>query len=311
LKIALLGANGQLGQTFLEEGALATFGEVIPVTRDGQVSGVGQGEAADLSSPDGIAVLLDRIKPDVIINAAAYTAVDRAEQEEALATRINGASVGAIGRWAAAHHALVLHYSTDYVFDGQSEQPYAIDATTAPLGAYGRSKLAGEEALVASDAHHMIFRTAWVYAAHGHNFMRTMLRLGAERDELRVVADQHGAPTSTLLIVRGTLAALRTWNQAPTNERARMEGTYHLVASGSTTWHDFATAIFDEALQRGLIKRKPAVTAIGSADFPTPAKRPAYSVLENSHFQKQFAFTLPDWRLGLNEVMSELSKATH
>jgi len=309
LKIALLGANGQLGQTFLKDGALAARGTITAVTRDGRVEGNYAGEAADLSSPDSISALLDRIRPDVIINAAAYTAVDRAEQEEALATQVNGAAVEALARWAADHQALVLHFSTDYVFDGQGKHPYAIDSATAPLGAYGRSKLAGEKALVKSGAHHMIFRTAWVYAAHGQNFLRTMLRLGADRDELRVVADQHGAPTSTQLIVRGTLAALDAWHQASPTERARMEGIHHLVASGSTTWHGFATAIFEEAMERGLVERKPTVTAIGTADFPTPAKRPAYSVLDNSGFQEHFAFALPDWRIGLNEVIHELSTA--
>ena len=311
MKILLLGANGQLGQTFLKEGTLATLGDVVPVTRDGLVSGSSPGVAGDLSSPEGIAAALDQVQPDVIVNAAAYTAVDRAEQEEELATQINGASVGVIGQWAAARGALVLHYSTDYVFDGQSEQPYAVDDATSPLGAYGRSKLAGEQSLAASGAHHMVFRTAWVYASHGQNFMRTMLRLGAERNELRVVADQRGAPTSTLLIVSGTLAALRAWNKASAEERGKLEGTYHLVAGGSTTWHGFATAIFDEAFERGLIAKKPTVTAIGTADFPTPAKRPAYSVLDNSSFEKQFAFALPDWQQGLREVMAELSTHAH
>jgi dTDP-4-dehydrorhamnose reductase len=310
LKIALLGANGQLGQTFLKEGSLAQLGRLVAVTRDGQVAGMDQGEAGDLNSPEGIVAALERIQPDVIINAAAYTAVDRAEREEELAMRINGASVGAIGQWAATRDALVLHYSTDYVFDGQSQQPYEVDSATAPLGAYGRSKLAGEQALAASGARHMIFRTAWVYASHGQNFMRTMLRLGAERDELRVVADQRGAPTSTLLIVRGTLAALQAWNKASAGERSKLEGVYHLVAGGSTTWHGFATAIFEEAFKHGLIAKKPAVAAIGTADFPTPAKRPAYSVLDTSWFEKQFAYPLPDWQQGLSEVIAELSPPT-
>ncbi|QNK02735.1 dTDP-4-dehydrorhamnose reductase [Dyella telluris] len=311
MKILLLGANGQLGQTFLKESALTTFGEVVPVTRDGQLSGGMTGVAGDLSSPEGMTAVLDRVQPDVIINAAAFTAVDRAEQEEKLATRVNGESVGAIGAWAASNDALVLHYSTDYVFDGSSAEPYAVDAATAPLGAYGRSKLAGERALAGSGARHMIFRTAWVYAAHGHNFLRTMLRLGAERDELRIVADQHGAPTSTGLIVRGTLAALDVWSKASGNERSKLEGTHHLVASGTTTWHGFAVAIFDEAFRRGLIAKKPVVTPIDTADFPTPAKRPAYSVLENADFQKRFGFVLPDWQQGLLDVMGELSIPTH
>lgn len=311
MKVALLGANGQLGQTFLKQGTLARLGTLVAVTRDGQVAGAVHGEAGDLASPEGIVATLDRIRPDVIINAAAYTAVDRAEQEEDLATRVNGASVGAIGAWAASHNALVLHYSTDYVFDGSSAQPYAIDAATAPLGAYGRSKLAGERALAESGARHMTFRTAWVYAAHGQNFLRTMLRLGAERDELRVVADQHGAPTSTGLIVRGTLAALEKWVKTSGDDRSKFEGVHHLVASGTTTWHGFATTIFEEAFRRGLIAKKPVVAAIGTADFPTPAKRPAYSVLENSEFQERFGFVLPDWQQGLHDVMSELSTQTH
>lgn len=307
MRIALLGANGQVGQTFLKDGALASLGTVIPITRDGQVFDGRQGEAGDLSSPEGIVAVLDRIRPDVIVNAAAYTAVDRAEQEESLATRVNGASIGAIGDWASAYGSLVLHYSTDYVFDGRGKQPYTVDAPTAPLGAYGRSKLAGEQALAASGAQHLIFRTAWVYAAHGQNFLRTMLRLGIDRDELRVVADQRGAPTSTHMIVRGTAAALRAWMEASPAIRSGLAGTYHLVASGATTWHGFAAAIFDEAFERGMIARKPVVTAIGTADFPTPATRPAYSVLDNSLFEKRFATTLPDWRHGLNEVMDELS----
>jgi dTDP-4-dehydrorhamnose reductase len=307
LKIALLGANGQLGRSFVREGSLASLGVLIPVSRDGKLIEGGHGEAGDLASPDGIRDLLDRTQPDIIVNAAAYTAVDRAEQEEDLATLVNGGAVRAIGEWAARSGALVLHYSTDYVFDGGARSPYPIDAPTAPIGAYGRGKLAGELALRASGAHHLVFRTAWVYAAHGHNFLRTMLRLGAERDQLRVVADQYGAPTSTNLIVAGTVAALKRWLALPEAARGELEGTYHLVASGETTWHGFASAIFEQAVEHGLLARKPDVQAIGTADFPTPAKRPAYSVLDNTRFQKQFAFTLPHWSDGLAEVIRELS----
>ncbi|ULU25217.1 dTDP-4-dehydrorhamnose reductase [Dyella terrae] len=310
MKIVLLGANGQLGQTFLQDGNLATLGNVIPVTRDGNVLGIGYGEPGDLSDQQAIVNLLERIQPDIIVNAAAYTAVDRAEQEEVLATRINGDAVDVVGAWAAKHDALVVHYSTDYVFDGASAMPYAVDAGTGPVGAYGRSKLAGENALRASGAQHMMFRTAWVYAPHGQNFLRTMLRLGAERDELRVVADQHGAPTSTQLIVDGTLAALRKWKQTLPGDRTELQGTHHLVASGHTTWHGFADAIFDAALRKELIARKPRVTAISTAEFPTLAQRPVYSVLDNSRFQQIFAFTLPDWRHGLDDVIDELSSGT-
>lgn len=308
MNILLLGANGQLGQTFLKQGGLARLGCLVPACRDGRLVDGSRGESADLSDLDGLTALLDRVHPDLIVNAAAYTAVDRAEQEEAQALRINGDALGLLGRWAAAHHALVVHYSTDYVFDGRAESPYPVDAPTAPLGAYGRSKLAGEEALRASGAAHFIFRTAWVYAAHGHNFLRTMLRLGSERDELRVVADQHGAPTSTDLIVQGTLAALDRWLPATPDQRRAMQGTHHLVASGQTTWHGFAVAIFEQAVARGVLQRAPTVDAIATHDFPTPAKRPAYSVLDNTSFTATFGYELGDWRDGLIDVIARLDR---
>ena len=311
MKILLLGANGQLGRTFLDHGGLATRGKLVAASRDGVLAAGGNGEAADLSIPASLPVLLDRVRPDVIVNAAAYTAVDRAEQEEALATRVNGEAVGALGHWAAAHGALLIHYSTDYVFDGKQAQPYAVDAPTGPLGAYGRSKLAGEQALRNSGADHFIFRTAWVYAAHGHNFLRTMLRLGAERDELCVVSDQHGAPTDTGLIVDGTLVALDRWLQSDGARRRVLAGTHHLVASGATTWHGFASAIFDEAAALGLLAHPPRVVAIGSAEFPTPAVRPAWSLLDNGGFLQYFDFPLPDWQHGLYDVMRRLAASGH
>ena len=309
MRILLLGANGQLGRTFLDDGGLAVRGEWVAASRDGVLTDGRSGEIAELAEPASLAALLDRIEPDVIINAAAYTAVDRAEQEPELANRVNGEAVGVLGAWAKAHAALVIHYSTDYVFDGGQSSPYAVDAPTAPLGAYGRSKLAGELALRDSGADHLIFRTAWVYAAHGHNFLRTMLRLGNERDELRVVADQHGAPTDTALIVRASLAALDRWQQADVVERRQLSGMHHLVASGATTWHGFATSIFEQAAAHGLITRKPRVIPIASAEFPTPAVRPAWSLLDNSGFQRHFEFPLPDWQRGLDEVMHQLARS--
>jgi dTDP-4-dehydrorhamnose reductase len=307
VKTLLLGANGQLGRTFVEQRGLATRGELIAATREGALTGGGRGEIADLSAPAGLPLLLDRVRPDVIINAAAYTAVDRAEQEEALATRVNGEAVGVLGRWAAAHGALVIHYSTDYVFDGHQSAPYTVDAATAPLGVYGRSKLAGEVALRDSGAAHLLLRTAWVYAAHGKNFLRTMLRLGAERDELRVVADQHGAPTDTTLIVHASLAALDAWQRADAGNRWRMQGTHHLVASGVTTWHGFASAIFEQAVAHGLLARAPRVVPITSAEFPTPAHRPAWSVLDTAGFRDTFGVALPDWQVGLRSVIAQLA----
>jgi dTDP-4-dehydrorhamnose reductase len=311
VKVLLLGANGQLGRTFLDHGGLRDRGELVAASRDGVLTGGGSGEIADLAVPANLPSLLNRVRPDVIVNAAAYTAVDRAEQEPGLATRINGEAVGVLGNWAAVHGALVIHYSTDYVFDGAQSQPYAVDAMTAPLGAYGRSKLAGEQALRDSGADHLILRTAWVYAAHGQNFLRTMLRLGGERDELRVVADQHGAPTDTALIVRASLAALDRWQQADPLQRQQLSGTHHLVASGTTTWHGFATAIFEQAAAHGLIARKPRVIPIVSADFPTPAVRPAWSLLDNSGFQRHFEFPLSNWQQGLDDVMRHLATSGH
>lgn len=307
MKILLLGANGQLGRSFVEDGRLAQLGDLRTASRDGQRFDGVSIDTADLAEPDSLESLLDVVRPDVIVNTAAYTAVDRAEQEEALATRVNGEAVGVIGQWSAAHDALVVHYSTDYVFDGGARLPYRTDDPTGPLGAYGRSKLAGEQALAVSGANHLIFRTAWVYAAHGHNFMRTMLRLGGERDALNVVADQFGAPTSTDVIVEGTLAALAAWKTADVDKRRTMQGIHHLVASGTTTWHGFAEAIFEVARQRGLLARVPAVRAIGTAEFPTPARRPAWSVLSNEDMLVHFGYAAPAWRAALDRVMDQLA----
>ena len=305
MNVLLLGANGQLGRSFLDDGGLARFGAVKAASRDGELTDGQRGKVADLSVPEQLPALLDRLQPQLIVNAAGYTAVDRAEQEEPLATRVNGEAVGILGQWAARHGALVVHYSTDYVFDGRSTVPYSVDAPTAPLGAYGRSKLAGEQALRASGADHLIFRTAWVYAAHGRNFLRTMLGLHA-REELRVVADQHGTPTSTDLLVRASLAALDRWQHAGA-ERQALYGTHHLVAGGATTWCGFAEAIMAGAVESGLIKQSPRIIAIGTADFPTPAKRPEWSVLDNSGFAHTFGYPLPDWQEGLREVIGQVA----
>jgi dTDP-4-dehydrorhamnose reductase len=306
--ILLLGANGQLGRGFIEQGSLSALGNVIAASRDGTRFDEGPAEIADLATPATLSALLEKLRPGIIINTAAYTAVDRAEQEEALATAVNGEAVEVIAQWAASHRALVVHYSTDYVFDGQATAPYAVDAATAPLGAYGRSKLAGEQALQASGAAYLLFRTAWVYAPHGHNFLRTMLRLGADRDELRVVADQHGAPTSTDIIIRATQAALAAWLKATPAQRTLLAGTYHVVASGHTSWHGFAQAIFEKAHARGLIRRQPKVVPITTAEFPTPARRPAWSVLDNQGFQQRFGYALADWQEGLDHVLDALAK---
>ncbi|TBR40370.1 MULTISPECIES: dTDP-4-dehydrorhamnose reductase [Dyella] len=307
MKALLLGANGQLGQNLAAHPRLASLGEVILATRDGQLSNGASAETADLSRPESLTAVLDRISPDVIINAAAYTAVDRAETEEDLATRVNGEAVGVLGQWAAGRGIPVVHFSTDYVFDGEGTRPYLPDDPTSPLGAYGRSKRAGERALQHSGVAHLIFRTAWVYAPWGHNFLRTMLRLAADRDELRVVADQVGAPTTTTLIADGAMLALEHWLAADQDTRRGLEGVHHLVAGGETSWHGFASAIVQQAHERGILARCPRVTAIGTNEFPTPARRPRYSVLDASGFERTFGMLLPSWQQGLDGVLATLA----
>lgn len=307
MNILLLGANGQLGHALLRSAALTNIGTVIAATRDGVLASGDAAECVDLANPDQLLSLLDRLAPDVIVNAAAYTAVDRAEQEEYLVTRINGIAPGLIGAWAVQHDALVVHYSTDYIFDGKGSVPYRINASPAPLGAYGRSKLFGEQALRRTGARHMIFRTAWVYGVYGHNFLKTILRLACERNELCVVADQHGAPTSTNIIVDASLVALGRWLAATPEARARLEGIHHLTSAGSTTWHGFAQAIVERAEAHGLLACRPTVLAIATEQYPTPARRPSYSLLDTSEFEQTFQHTLPTWQEGLEEVLKTLS----
>lgn len=293
MKLLLLGGNGQVGRELRR--ALPALGHVVVATRAGA-----EGElAADFDAPDSVGELVRRIAPDVVVNAAAYTAVDRAESEPDAAFRVNARAPGAIAQACAATGALLLHYSTDYVFDGSASRPYREDDATAPLGVYGASKLAGEEAIRASGVRHAILRTAWVYAAHGKNFLHTMLRLAGERDELRVVADQVGAPTPAAWIAEASTRILA--HGVPTS------GTWHLVAAGETSWHGFAQAIMDEALAAGLLQRVPRVLPIAAAEYPTPARRPAYSVLDTERLRRDFGIAPPDWRDGLRAVLSELA----
>ena len=245
--------------------------------------------------------MLDALRPARVVNAAAYTAVDKAESDADAAHAANAATPGAIARWCAANGVPLVHYSTDYVFDGAGTRPYRPEDPTAPLGVYGASKLAGEDAIRTAGGRHLIFRTAWVYAAHGQNFLRTMLRVGAERDVLRVVADQIGTPTPAALIADVTARVLRQGTDA--------SGTWHLTAAGETSWHGFAQAIFDGAVARGLIARAPTVEAITTADYPTPAKRPAYSRLDTDSLQRDFGIELPKWRDALGDVLDTLAAA--
>ncbi|WP_329840136.1 dTDP-4-dehydrorhamnose reductase [Stenotrophomonas geniculata] len=297
MTVLVFGGNGQVGQELLR--ALAPLGKVIATTRSGQLPDGSACEMADFGQPDSLPTLLDRLQPSVVVNAAAYTAVDRAEQEVDAAFAANAQAPGVIARWCAAHGVPLVHYSTDYVFDGQGRAPYREDEPTAPLGVYGTSKRDGEDAVRLAGGRHLIFRTAWVYASHGANFLRTMLRVGSEREQLRVVADQIGTPTPAALIADVTAQAL----QHP----GHLSGTWHLTASGQTSWHGFAEAIFAEALANGVLAKVPAVEAIPSSEYPTPAKRPAWSVLDNRKLQQDFGIVLPAWQDGLKRVMAEIA----
>lgn len=297
MTVLVFGGNGQVGQELLR--ALAPLGPVVVTTRSGQLPDGSTCEVADFAQPDSLPALLDRVQPSVVVNAAAYTAVDRAEQDVDAAFAANAQAPGVIARWCAAHGVPLVHYSTDYVFDGQGSAPYREDEPTAPLGVYGTSKRDGEDAVRAAGGRHLIFRTAWVYASHGANFLRTMLRVGAERDALRVVADQIGTPTPAALIADVTAQAL----QHP----GALSGTWHLTASGQTSWHGFAEAIFAEALATGVLAKVPTVEAIPSSEYPTPAKRPSWSVLDNRKLQQDFGIVLPAWQDGLKRVMAEIA----
>ena len=293
MKLLLLGGNGQVGRELRR--SLLPLGELVVATRDGGDADA----AADFDAPASLAALIEQTAPEVVVNAAAYTAVDKAETDAAAAFRINAEAPAAIAQACVDTGALLVHYSTDYVFDGNATRPYREDDATAPLGVYGASKLAGEQAIRASGARHAILRTAWVYAAHGRNFLLTMLRLANERDELRVVADQIGAPTPAAWIADATAEIVRRGVMA--------SGTWHLVADGETSWHGFAEAIVDEAHALGLIARKPRVVAIPTADYPTPARRPAYSVLDTTRLQRDFGVAPPDWRDGLRRTLAARS----
>lgn len=294
MTLLIIGANGQVGDALLR--ALAPLGDVVATTRSGRLCDDRACERLDLSDLESIAPLVERLRPDVVVNAAAYTAVDRAEDEPEAAFAANADAPTRLAQACAVHGIPLIHYSTDYVFDGRGTRPYREDDPTDPLGVYGQSKRAGEEGIARSGVRHLILRTAWVYGLHGHNFLRTMLRVGAERDELRVVADQRGCPTPAWLIAEVTAQVLK---------RGIVDsGVRHLVASGETTWHGFATAIFDEAIARGLMARKPGVLPITTADYPTRATRPAYSVLDTTRLRKEYDLVLPDWHEALQQTLS-------
>lgn len=279
--ILVTGANGQVG--FELAHWLRPYGRVVAIDSD----------TLDLADADAIARTMRELSPALVVNAAAYTAVDQAERERDLAFAINAVAPGVLADEARRIGATLIHYSTDYVFDGAAREPYDEDAPTEPLCAYGASKLEGERRVAASGAAALVFRTSWVYGLRGRNFLLTIRRLAAERDELRIVADQTGVPNwcralarATARVVAGGLPAMR--------ERA---GLYHLSSSGSTTWYEFARAIVGDV-------PRPRVTPIATADYPTPARRPAYGVLATAKFERTFGFALPNWRDAFVECLA-------
>jgi len=277
-KILLIGGSGQVGWELKR--TLAPLGELMVRERG----------ALDLTDADAIRKAIRELRPDIVVNAAAYTAVDQAETEPELAMRVNGAAPGIMAEEAAKIDALFVHYSTDYVFDGTKDSPYHEEDEPNPLGVYGASKLAGEHAIRDTECRHLIFRTSWVYGLHGKNFLRTMQRLGREREELKVVADQIGAPTWSRMIAEATALALR--GPAP-------DGVYHLSSAGSTSWHGFAAAILAAQGWSGRL------LAIPARDYPLPAHRPANSRLEGHKLARLLHLALPDWQTALGLCLAD------
>ena len=297
MKILLFGKGGQVGWEL--QRSLAVLGEVVAL----DFGSVGLcGNFADLA---GLAATIRQVAPDVIVNAAAHTAVDKAESEPDLARTLNALAPGVLADEAQKLGAWLVHYSTDYVFDGSGNTPWRETDATGPLSVYGQTKLEGEQA-VARCTRHLIFRTSWVFAARGGNFAKTMLRLAREREQLSVIADQFGAPTGAELLADVTAHALRSVLSEP--ESSRLAGLYHLVADGETSWHGFACHVLERAQARGqTLKAGPAnVLAIGTADYPTPAKRPFNSRLDTTRLRTAFGLHLPDWRIGVDRMLDEI-----
>lgn len=290
-RIVLLGSNGQVGWELRR--ALAPLGALVTMDR----------KEVDLSQPELVVDAVKRLQPDVIVNAAAYTAVDKAETEQAAARAVNCTAPSLLASEARRTGALLVHYSTDYVFDGSGDHPRTETDPTAPLNVYGQTKLDGENAIRESGARHLIFRTSWVYASRGGNFPRTMLRLALERERLAVIDDQWGAPTGADLIADVTAHALRH-----TLSTKASEGTYHLVAAGETSWWGYAKLVIDaaRAAHPGRPWKVHSIDPVPTSEYPTPARRPANSRLDTSRLQQTFDLTLPEWHTGVHRLLSEI-----
>lgn len=286
--IVILGSKGQVGKALLD----LLKEHAIGLDRS----------QANLENPEAIIPLLNQIQPSSIINAAAYTAVDLAEQNQALAMKINGDAPGVLARWCADHQIPFVHYSTDYVFSGEGDRPWKEKDPVSPLSSYGKSKLEGEKQIAAAGGKYLIFRTSWVYDAFGKNFVNTILRLGREKEALRIVSDQIGAPTYAPHLAKATIEALRVAleiNQFPS-------GVFHLCNSGETTWHEFALAIFELARSKKMPLQIKKVEPILTSEYPTPATRPLNSRLNLNQIYHVLGVSLPDWKIGLKECMEHI-----
>lgn len=298
IRILLLGRNGQIGWEL--QRSLAPIGELVALDRHSTESDGGCGDLNDL---DGLRETVLRLKPTVVVNAAAHTAVDKAEHETEQANTVNAKAPGVLAEAASALGALLVHYSTDYVFDGSGTAPWTEDAATGPLSVYGQSKLEGERLIAAAGGRYLIFRTSWVYATRGGNFAKTMLRLAQEREQLTVIDDQWGAPTGADLLADVTAHAIRQTLREP-----RHAGLYHLAASGVTSWHGYARFVLDTArtLKPELTLKAQEVAPIPTSAFPTPAQRPLNSRLNTTHLRQTFGLTLPDWQHGVRRMLAEV-----
>lgn len=292
-RVLILGGSGQLGLEL--QRSFAGENPMVAVDR----------EVVDLTVPSQIRDIVADVKPDVILNSAAYTAVDRAESQPEIAAAVNTRAPRVLAEEARKSGALLVHYSTDYVFDGTKEGPWTEDDVTAPLSVYGMTKLEGEEAIGQVGGRYLIFRTSWVYGPHGKNFLLTMLRLGRERDEFSVVDDQYGAPTTSLELARATREIVDQVLAGRAGTSEEWSGLYHMTCAGETTWCGFARAIFARAGAL-LAGRTPQVKAIATSEYPTPAKRPQNSVMSNARLQARFGVRLKPWEDALNEVMAKL-----
>ncbi len=296
MKLLLLGCGGQVGWEL--QRSLAPLGELTACDFDAPGD-----RRADFAQPESLAALVQRVRPALIVNAAAHTAVDKAESEPDLARAINATAPGVLAREAKALGALLVHYSTDYVFDGSGETPRSEDAATGPLSVYGHTKLEGEELIRASGCQHLILRTSWVYAARGGNFAKTMLRLAAERETLNVIADQIGAPTGADLLADVTAHAARA-----VLANAALSGTYHCVAGGQTSWHGYAQHVIEFARSAGqpIKAAADAIHAIATSAYPTPAARPLNSRLATRKIEQAFGLSLPHWQPGIERMLREI-----